>query len=189
MQETSRKCRCLFGTDGVRDVANRGLMTPEMALRLGRSYALFLIERGVSRPVIAVGRDTRRSGPMIEMALVSGFLSAGAEVVSLGVIPTPGVSFVVRRLSCDGGAVVSASHNPFEYNGIKFLGRDGCKLSDDDEAEIEEYLAGQDLLLRGGPGALHRGRLFPRGGFGGRSHGLPALLPQGCHHIRQTRKE
>jgi phosphoglucosamine mutase len=141
MQETSRKCRCLFGTDGVRDVANRGLMTPEMALRLGRSYALFLIERGVSRPVIAVGRDTRRSGPMIEMALVSGFLSAGAEVVSLGVIPTPGVSFVVRRLSCDGGAVVSASHNPFEYNGIKFLGRDGCKLSDDDEAEIEEYLA------------------------------------------------
>ena len=137
----SGKSRCLFGTDGVRDVANRGLMTPEMALRLGRSYALFLIERGVSRPTIAVGRDTRRSGAMIEMALVSGLLSAGAEVASLGVIPTPGVSFAVKRLACDGGAVVSASHNPFEYNGIKFLGKDGGKLGDDDEAEIEDYLA------------------------------------------------
>ncbi len=135
------KSRCLFGTDGIRDVANRGLMTPEMALRLGRSYALFLIERGVSRPTIAIGRDTRRSGYMIEMALVSGLLSAGAEVASLGVIPTPGVSFAVKRLSCDGGAVVSASHNPFEYNGIKFLGKDGGKLSDEEEAEIEDYLA------------------------------------------------
>lgn len=134
------KNRCLFGTDGVRDVANRGLMTPEMALRLGRSYVLFLIERGVARPSIAVGRDTRKSGPMIESALVSGLASAGADVIKLGVIPTPGVSFSVSRLSCDGGAVVSASHNPSEYNGIKFLGPDGCKLSDNFEAEIEEYL-------------------------------------------------
>lgn len=134
------KNRCLFGTDGVRDVANRGLMTPEMALRLGRSYVLFLIERGVSKPVIAVGRDTRKSGPMIESALISGLTSAGADVLRLDVIPTPGVSYGVSRLSCDGGAIVSASHNPSEYNGIKFLGPDGCKLSDDSEAEIEEYL-------------------------------------------------
>lgn len=134
------KSRCLFGTDGIRDVANRGLMTPEMALRLGRSYVLFLIEKGVSRPVIAVGRDTRKSGPMIESALISGLTSAGADVFKLDVIPTPGVSFAVSKLSCDGGAVVSASHNPSEYNGIKFLGPDGCKLSDDSEAEIEEYL-------------------------------------------------
>jgi len=141
MEEPERFSRCLFGTDGVRDVANRGLMTPEMALRLGRSYVLFLIERGVSRPTIALGRDTRRSGPMIESALASGLLSAGADVVSLGVIPTPGVSYAVRQTACDGGAVVSASHNPFEYNGIKFLGRDGCKLGDEDEAQIEEYLA------------------------------------------------
>ncbi len=141
MSEPDVLSRCLFGTDGVRDVANRGMMTPEMALRLGRSYVLFLIERGISRPIIALGRDTRRSGPMIETALVSGLLSAGADVVSLGVIPTPGVSFAVKQLACDGGAVVSASHNPFEYNGIKFLGRDGCKLRDEDEVQIEEYLA------------------------------------------------
>ncbi len=137
--------RCLFGTDGVRDVANRGLMTPEMALRLGRSYVLFLIENGISRPSVAVGRDTRRSGPMIESALISGLTSAGADVSELGIIPTPGVSFAVSRLSCSGGAVVSASHNSSEYNGIKFIGPDGCKLSDDSEAEIEDYLG--DILL------------------------------------------
>ncbi|MDO9509447.1 MAG: phosphoglucosamine mutase [Thermovirgaceae bacterium] len=139
------KNRCLFGTDGVRDVANRGIMTPEMALRLGRSYVLFLIESGVSRPSIAVGRDTRRSGPMIESALIAGLTSAGADVSKLGIIPTPGVSFAVSRLSCSGGAVVSASHNPSEYNGIKFLGPDGSKLSDDSEAEIEDYLG--DILF------------------------------------------
>jgi len=145
MPESGEKSRCLFGTDGVRDVANRGIMTPEMALRLGRSYVLFLVERGISRPSIAVGRDTRRSGPMIECALLSGLASAGADVTSLEVMPTPGVSFAVTRLSCDGGAVVSASHNPSEYNGIKFLGPDGCKLNDSEEAAIEDYLG--DILF------------------------------------------
>jgi phosphoglucosamine mutase len=111
-----------------------------MALRLGRSYVLFLVERGISRPSIAVGRDTRRSGPMIECALLSGLASAGADVTRLDVMPTPGVSYAVTRLSCDGGAVVSASHNPSEYNGIKFLGPDGRKLNDGEEAAIEDYL-------------------------------------------------
>ena len=158
------KSRCLFGTDGVRDVANRGLMTPEMALRLGRSYVLFLIERGVSKPTIALGRDTRKSGPMIEAALISGLASAGADVFKLDVIPTPGVSFAVSRLACDGGAVVSASHNPSEYNGIKFLGQDGCKLSDESEAEIEEYLE-DSLFDEWRPTGVSVGSVLPRHGF------------------------
>ena len=134
------RVRCLFGTDGVRDVANRGDMTPEMALRLGRSYILYLAERGVPRPRIAVGRDTRRSGPMLESALAAGMTSAGADVCSLGIIPTPGVSFAVKKSGMQGGAVISASHNPAEYNGIKFMDGNGCKLSDDMEAAIEEYM-------------------------------------------------
>jgi len=134
------KVRCLFGTDGVRDVANRGVMTPEMALRLGRAYVLFLTEKGIPRPNIVVGRDTRRSGQMLESALSSGLVSAGAEVTTLNVSPTPEISYAVRKLKEHGGVMISASHNPSEYNGIKFLDSLGCKLSDDDEACIEEYL-------------------------------------------------
>ena len=132
--------RTLFGTDGVRDIANSGEMIPETALRLGRSFVLFLTERGTPRPRIVIGRDTRRSGTMLEGALAAGMASAGAEVLSVGVIPTPGVSFAVRHISADGGVVISASHNTAEYNGIKFLNRDGCKLSDEDEINIEEYM-------------------------------------------------
>lgn len=132
--------RVLFGTDGVRDVANKGGMTPEMALRLGRAFILFLAEQGVPRPRIVLGRDTRRSGMMLEGALASGMTSAGAEVLSIGIIPTPGVSYAVRSLGADGGAVISASHNPAEYNGIKFLDKAGCKLNDESELRIEEYI-------------------------------------------------
>ena len=128
--------RVLFGTDGVRDVANLGGMTPEMALRLGRSFVLFLTERGIPRPRIVVGRDTRRSGTMLEGALSAGMASAGAEVLSVGIMTTPGVSFAVKHALADGGAVISASHNPAVYNGIKFLNRDGSKLSDDNELSI-----------------------------------------------------
>ncbi|MDR1514276.1 MAG: phosphoglucosamine mutase [Synergistaceae bacterium] len=142
---TPEKVRCLFGTDGVRDVANSGIMMPEMAMRLGRAFVLFLTERGVPRPRIVVGRDTRRSGVMLESALVSGMMSAGADVHTLGVFPTPGVSYVLRNSDLDGGGIISASHNPAEYNGIKFLDKSGSKLSDDDEAMIEEYL-GDNLL-------------------------------------------
>jgi len=140
VKENHEDRRVLFGTDGVRDVANSGEMTPEMALRLGRSFILFLTERGIPRPRIVVGRDTRRSGTMLEGALSAGMASAGAEILSVGVMTTPGVSFAVKHVSADGGAVISASHNPAEYNGIKFLNRDGGKLSDDNEASIEEYL-------------------------------------------------
>jgi phosphoglucosamine mutase len=115
-------------------------MTPEMALRLGRSYILFLTERGIPRPRIVIGRDTRRSGHMLEAALSSGMASAGAEVFLLGVMPTPGVSFAVKNMSVHGGAVISASHNPAEYNGIKFIDGAGKKLSDEVEESIEEYM-------------------------------------------------
>lgn len=142
---TSDVVRCLFGTDGVRDVANKGIMTPEMAMGLGRAFVLFLTERGIPRPRVAVGRDTRRSGPMLESALTAGMMSAGAQVHLLGIFPTPGVSFAVQEGRFDAGAVISASHNPAEYNGIKFLDGKGFKLKDDDEAMIEEYLS--DNLL------------------------------------------
>ncbi|MCL1941375.1 MAG: phosphoglucosamine mutase [Synergistaceae bacterium] len=132
------KERCLFGTDGVRDLANQGLMTPEMALRLGRAYIRYLVESGIPRPRIVVGRDTRKSGMMLESALASGMASAGADVLNLGVIPTPGVSFAIQNLAAEGGAVISASHNPPEYNGIKFLDGQGFKLSDTAELAIED---------------------------------------------------
>jgi len=138
LNQKKQPVRCLFGTDGVRDVANRGLLTPEMVLRLGRAYVMHLIGKGYSRPAVAVGRDTRRSGEMLEAALAAGMTSAGAEVISLGVAPTPGVSFAAKELKCQGGAVISASHNPAEYNGVKFLDGNGCKLSDAEEAAIED---------------------------------------------------
>jgi len=134
--------RRYFGTDGVRDVANRGAMTPEMAMRLGMAYVRFLKDNGVSSPRVVVGRDTRISGQMLELALSAGVASMGASVISLGVMPTPGVSFALTQGMGDGGAVVSASHNPAEYNGIKFFGTDGRKLPDEQEAAIESYLEG-----------------------------------------------
>ena len=148
MGEKSERTRHLFGTDGVRDVANLGMMTPEAAMRLGRAYVLFLREHGCERPRVAVGRDTRYSGTMLESALNAGLNSAGADVSDLGVIPTPGVSFVAAHGDFSGGAVISASHNPAEYNGIKFLNKDGFKLTDEDEIEIEEQLERDDNSVR-----------------------------------------
>lgn len=164
--------RVLFGTDGVRDVANKGGMTPEMALRLGRAFILFLAERGVPRPRIVLGRDTRRSGMMLEGALSAGMTSAGAEVFSIGVIPTPGVSFGIQDAEADGGAVISASHNPAEYNGIKFLDRDGCKLSDEAEISIEEYL-GDNLTDDWRPTGASIGEIRP----------LAHLVPNYAEHL------
>ena len=128
--------RKIFGTDGVRDIANTGRMTPEMAISLGRAYI-----RTTGARTVVTGRDTRRSGRMLESALNAGMSSEGAEVYSAGIIPTPGVSYAVKSLGADGGAVISASHNPPEYNGIKFLGSDGCKLSDAIELSIEKALS------------------------------------------------
>ena len=127
--------RKYFGTDGVRDLANTGNMTPELALKLGRAFIKF--NKGKK---IVTGLDTRISGSMLEAALCAGITSEGANVFSAGIIPTPGVSFALKELKADGGAVISASHNPAEYNGIKFLGSDGCKLSDEEELAIEDLL-------------------------------------------------
>lgn len=133
----------LFGTDGVRGVANADL-TPELALALGRAAAQVL--RGAeAAPRVVVGRDTRASGDMLASALAAGLLSAGANVIRGRVLPTPAVAFLVTELSASAGAVVSASHNPAEDNGIKFFGADGFKLSDQQEAEIERLLGSEPV--------------------------------------------
>ena len=142
--------RKFFGTDGVRDLANSGNMTPEFALKLGRSFIRFNHGRK-----IVIGSDTRLSGRMLEGALYSGISSEGADVYLAGVIPTPGVSYAVKALGADGGAVISASHNPAEYNGIKFLGPDGCKLSDDEELAIEEILSRDERSNTLNVGRIH----------------------------------
>lgn len=136
-----------FGTDGVRGVANQEL-TPELAFRLGR-YGAYVLTKEKKRPKIVVGRDTRLSGEMLESALIAGMLSIGCDVYKLGIITTPGVAFLTRHLHADAGVMISASHNPFEDNGIKFFGADGYKLSDETEVEIEALLNNeQDHLPR-----------------------------------------
>ncbi|PWK16153.1 phosphoglucosamine mutase [Tumebacillus permanentifrigoris] len=138
-----------FGTDGVRGVANLEL-TPELAYKLGRAGAFVLTQGSTSvRAQIAVGKDTRISGDMLEASLVAGILSVGVDVLRLGVIPTPGVSYLTRKLGCDAGVMISASHNPVPDNGIKFFGGDGFKLTDEQEAEFERLLdAAVDELPR-----------------------------------------
>jgi len=126
----------LFGTDGVRGVANAEL-TPELAFRLGEAAGHFLGDHGRGR--IVVGRDTRRSGDLLEAALVAGICAGGADALLAGIIPTPAVALLVKDLSADGGVVISASHNPPPYNGIKFFSREGFKLPDDLEDEIEAF--------------------------------------------------
>src|SRR5437762_11814378 len=125
----------LFGTDGVRGVANREL-SGELAFRLGRAAVLALTEQGDSRPEIVVGRDPRASGEFLEAALVAGICSAGGDALVVGVCPTPGVAFLTQDLGAQAGAVISASHNPAEYNGIKFFASTGYKLPDGVEDEI-----------------------------------------------------
>src|SRR4051812_2044646 len=141
--------RTLFGTDGVRGVAGE-FLTADLALALGRAAA------GVApteAPQVLIVRDTRESGDMLEAALAAGVAAAGGDALIGGVLPTPGASLLVRRYELDLAAVVSASHNPFEDNGIKFFGPDGTKLDDDQEARIE---AGLEDVPK--PGAMGRVR-------------------------------
>ena len=136
-----------FGTDGVRGVANSEL-TPEIAFKLGR-YGGFVLTKDHDRPKVLIGRDTRISGHMLEGALVAGLLSIGAEVMRLGVISTPGVSYLTKALGAQAGVMISASHNPVADNGIKFFGPDGFKLSDEQELEIEALIdQAEDTLPR-----------------------------------------
>lgn len=152
-----------FGTDGVRGEANVEL-TPELAFKLGRFGGYVLSQHETGTPRVFVGRDTRISGEMLESALVAGLLSVGIEVYKLGVLATPGVSYLVRTENASAGVMISASHNPALDNGIKFFGSDGFKLADDQELEIEALLdAEEDTLPR--PSAEGLGTLvdYPEG--------------------------
>ena len=134
----------LFGTDGVRGIANKDL-TSDLAYKLGRVGGYFLT-KGKKRPKMVVGMDTRISGDMLEGALSAGLNSAGIDVLYLGVLPTPAVACLIKILEADGGVMISASHNPVEYNGIKFFNEDGFKLTDEMENSIEEYIL-NDLAI------------------------------------------
>ena len=133
------KIRRLFGTDGIRGKANSEPMTAGIALRLGQAAGL-LFTRGEHRHRVVIGKDTRLSGYMIEPALTAGFIGAGMDVTLLGPLPTPAVAMLTRSLRADLGVMISASHNPYEDNGIKLFGPDGTKLSDDVESEIEALM-------------------------------------------------
>ena len=128
----------LFGTDGVRGVANSEL-TPELAFKIGRAGA-YVLTSAAHKPKILVGRDTRISGEMLESALIAGICSVGAQAVCVGVIPTPAIAYLVRTQGFDAGVMISASHNPFEHNGIKYFNSEGYKLSDEIEERIEAII-------------------------------------------------
>jgi phosphoglucosamine mutase len=171
----------LFGTDGIRGVANVAPLTPELTCRLGRVAATYLAERVGStrrRPALLIARDTRLSGPLLEQALVAGILSAGVDALVVGVLPTPAVAFLTPVLGAAGGAVLSASHNPFEDNGVKLFSSEGDKLPDVWEDEIEARLeAGLDGAR---PTGAWIGRARPVPGAERRYlDGLRASLPAG----------
>lgn len=130
----------LFGTDGVRGIANKDL-TPELALKIGRAAALVLIKECKSaKPTVLIGRDTRASGDMLEAALTAGLTSVGCNVLSVGIVPTPAVAYLTVQYGCEAGVMISASHNPCEYNGIKIFQKTGYKLDDSIEDEIEDII-------------------------------------------------
>jgi phosphoglucosamine mutase len=150
--------RRLFGTDGVRGIANVEPMTSETALRLGRALA-HVSKRSPRRHKILIGKDTRLSGYMLEQAMASGICSMGVDVLLVGPLPTPGIAFLTRTLRADAGVVISASHNPFQDNGIKFFSPAGFKLPDELEAEIEHLVLSDSIdTLR--PTATEIGKAF-----------------------------
>ena len=129
----------LFGTDGVRGVAGSEL-TPELAINIGRAAAQVLTGKTNHKPTVLIGKDTRISGDMLETALAAGLCSVGADVQLAGVVPTPAIAYLVKKYGCDAGVVISASHNPMEFNGIKIFSGEGYKLPDDIENEIEALI-------------------------------------------------
>lgn len=129
--------RKYFGTDGIRRIANTEL-SPELVYRVAKAGAYALAKHSNHAPTILIGRDTRISGTLIESAMTAGFLSYGANVKSLGVIPTPGVAYLTKKLKADASVVISASHNTYEFNGVKYFSNKGMKIPDEIEEEIEE---------------------------------------------------
>lgn len=136
--------RQIFGTDGVRGVANVHPMTSDMALQLGRAIS-YIFQNGERRHGIVIGKDTRLSGYMLETALASGICSFGVDVMLVGPLPTPGIAFITQGMRADAGVVISASHNPYQDNGIKFFDRDGYKLPDELEAQMEQLITSGEL--------------------------------------------
>ncbi|PIY21213.1 MAG: phosphoglucosamine mutase, partial [Deltaproteobacteria bacterium CG_4_10_14_3_um_filter_60_8] len=136
--------RKLFGTDGIRGVANVHPMTTEIAMQVGRGIA-FLLKNNKYGHRIVIGKDTRLSGYMIENALAAGICSMGVDVLLVGPLPTPGIAFITTSMRADAGVVISASHNPFQDNGIKIFSRDGFKLPDQQEKLIEDLIFSQQL--------------------------------------------
>ena len=153
----------LFGTDGIRGGANEPPLTPDLAYRVGRELvATLAAQHGSERVRVVIGRDTRRSGPLLEAAMVAGLLSAGADCFAVGVLPTPGIALLTRALDAHGGIVLSASHNPFEDNGIKLFSSEGTKFPDVWEEQIESRLAGEDTAPRTTGGAIGRLTTYDR---------------------------
>ncbi len=152
-----------FGTDGVRGIANREL-TPEIAFKLGRIGGYVLSQNHSGSKTVLVGKDTRISGYMLENALISGLLSSGVEVMRLGVITTPGVAFLTREMKATAGVMISASHNSFEDNGIKFFASNGFKLTDEEQDKIESLIDSEDQLPRPVGDALGRDSDYFEGG-------------------------
>src|SRR5256886_4765253 len=142
-EKPSEPARRLFGTDGIRGVANVHPITGETMLQPGRAVA-YLIRNGSHRHRVVIGKDTRLSGYMLETALASGICSMGADVLQVGPVPTPGVAILTRSMRADAGVVVSASHNPFQDNGIKFFSSEGFKLPDEVEARMEEMIVREE---------------------------------------------
>ncbi len=155
----------LFGTDGIRGLANTPPLTPQEVLRVGHAAGVWFRERAGQGGGVLVGRDTRRSGPMLEAALVAGLASAGVDAWLCGVLPTPAISFLAGKLQAIGGAVVSASHNPAEDNGIKFFRADGGKLSERDEEAIEALLAGDPVPVQSRFSGVGVGKVLARKGL------------------------
>lgn len=164
----------LFGTDGIRGIVGENL-TAELAFRVGQAVTMVLKEKKGSAPLITIGMDTRISSDMLESALISGITSVGGDVMPLGVIPTPAVAYLTVKVEADAGVVISASHNPFEHNGIKVFNGQGYKLSDALEEQVEEK------ILSGDPMPIEKGS-----GIGKRIHGMKNLKYEYIKHLQST---
>jgi len=169
--------RKYFGTDGIRGRTNAGAMTAEMAMKVGQAAGKHFL-RGDHKHRVVIGKDTRLSGYMVENALVAGFTSVGMDVVQFGPLPTPGVALLARSMRADLGVMISASHNPYEDNGIKLFGPDGFKLSDEDELAIEALLEKPAALAE--PSEIGRARRI-EDGRGRYIHAVKQSVPE---HIR-----
>lgn len=164
----------LFGTDGIRGVVGETL-TAELAYQVGRAVTTVLTEKLGHKPVITIGKDTRISSDMLESALIAGICSVGGDVMPLGTIPTPAVAFLTVQENADAGIVISASHNPYEHNGIKVFNGQGYKLSDEMEAKVEELI----LYHTNIPAKTH-------GEIGTRFHGMRQMKKDYIHHLYST---